>query len=1434
MKGKSLKKIFGLFTIAILIFQPIAYSLTRTSVSAQIVEETGYEEPDGNVETSVEVTPEQTSETEVLIETLDDAETLEPKVEGITTEVEPAENLIDTLTKEEAVVSLPASEEVGETEWNINADNRTVISFDNVVLNQIYTLPFNTEVSVTFTQLPANPGKLVMKEIQLTEEQIKTTKSLSNFAYEITFQDSLSGLDIENGTFKYNLTLPKPNSTNSVSVEYSESLETLNNFEEIVQKETIESSLIKIENLDHFTVFIVTPENPGDNGTTGVATTLITPNAPGIWNYRAISLVPPATGSTVNFVAGPATPPSGSTGSVELHSGDIGTKGIIYTNSFDGLILNEITNFSYNTYVSNFADSSLAPYINIHLDLDGNGTYDDKIDFYPWRNSPVPLNTWQTWDLMNSQWFNTSTTLTGGNPSDTLANIISNFPNAEIISRVTPDLFGIVVNGGDASTPGWANFTGNIDTITLNTTTYDFEPSTWTIQAPLFWVEEDVNTNLIEWNEVIGANSYNIYKDGSLLTSVSSTQLNFSDNVNGVHTYEIRAVTSLAAESAPQTAKKTDSMDLIIDDNSLNSDLNANGSTSITGVWDIYNVNMGGVVADILQNAIGGDNYSVSTGTGETFMWTGTFELSGRYKVFAQYICDASRGNAQYNVYDGVTLLTPTALVVDQSTIDGSTACGAQDSTSVSGPEWVEIGEFDFTDIPSVELIAGNGEVNIVADAVGFRNTIPGTPTFTGWKKVGEIADENPSVACLGYPEIQWTNNTNKYINKITGSLVTSSAGALKYHGQFTEIDPITASQLLPLQILGDQSTETQFVSTTNYTSTSFTFEDYENYLNVNNPGLNYNVEGKVFEMQIRAFIDMNTNNFFDAGDIPSEWSNSCLVGYDTTTSVITVDNLTTNDPAPVLTGTINDPDASIVITVNGIDYIAINNGSTWTVNVTNALTDGIYNVTASATDIATNTSTDSTTNELTIDLTAPVATFGSINVAEPLTLSTLPALATSALTSSEPIFDLVCIYPSLNFGTNGITAENSQNPINVRCDYRDQAGNTVTNLSSYQILIINQAPTITLNPVTLTINQGEVAGIFVNFITPGNSASYTFNWGGACSGFGNVSSGNLTGLAAGTYACSVNVTDADGDVSNTVSNTIIVNPAPTPQPNLIPLAFIAASPSTSVTTPTVVTLTAIVQSGDLPLASFQWFGACTGTGQTTTVPSAVGSYICGVNVTDANGDVTNNSQRTISITVLPEGSVLGASTVNSGSTTRPNGVGNSFGETEEDEAEVDEEEDTEDEGNVLGDETCSEDEKNLINGYAFINSDGNSSKDSSENGIPSLKIRISFEEEDGALGLLEEVTTNNDGYWEAKTCPGKYTVEIIDNNFPENTKLTSINSREVNLPVNADLENIDFLFEEENDSSFNPLLILLPLLALLIIGLIIYSRRRKEPDHVI
>ncbi len=107
-----------------------------------------------------------------------------------------------------------------------------------------------------------------------------------------------------------------------------------------------------------------------------------------------------------------------------------------------------------------------------------------------------------------------------------------------------------------------------------------------------------------------------------------------------------------------------------------------------------------------------------------------------------------------------------------------------------------------------------------------------------------------------------------------------------------------------------------------------------------------------------------------DAAGNWSGWSSVFDVIYDATAPSLTIDPLTdSTDTTPTITGTVNDPNASVFVSVNGgTPEPATNNGDdTWTFQVVTPLSVGAHTFTASATDLAGNSTTPEPTENYTV-----------------------------------------------------------------------------------------------------------------------------------------------------------------------------------------------------------------------------------------------------------------------------------------------------------------------------------------------------------------------------------------------------------------------------------------------------------------------------------
>jgi hypothetical protein len=207
------------------------------------------------------------------------------------------------------------------------------------------------------------------------------------------------------------------------------------------------------------------------------------------WAFRAADIDDGEKTSVGTFTSGPADPPSGN-GSLKLEVGadsDSSHDAIEFrTGEFTGTKLSDITELKYTTYVENFVNGQ-APYLTLVVDKDGDGISDAGLFFEPvyqtggYSGDAVPNQcvgnettcavegSWQTWDALAGGWWDG----TGGPPLVTLANFIASNPEAQIVNNAS-GLGGVRITAG-YGTPPWNDFVGEVDALTINGRTFDFE-----------------------------------------------------------------------------------------------------------------------------------------------------------------------------------------------------------------------------------------------------------------------------------------------------------------------------------------------------------------------------------------------------------------------------------------------------------------------------------------------------------------------------------------------------------------------------------------------------------------------------------------------------------------------------------------------------------------------------------------------------------------------------------------------------------------------------------------------------------------------------------------------------------------------------------------------------------------------------------------------
>jgi len=183
--------------------------------------------------------------------------------------------------------------------------------------------------------------------------------------------------------------------------------------------------------------------------------TYITPSTPG-WSF----LTETATGSGA-FVTGPGTPPSGSSGSIQLTVGNPGGE-FFYTQQFAGTPIASLAGLKCNTCV---VGSALPVTATLQFDFDNDLTtvavgYRGRAIFDPSLPGPITTGTWQAWEPMTQKaWWGSG--VPGMRPLDTvctqaspcmLAQIVTAFPNGGMLTDQFPGYFGFKLgNGGGPS-----------------------------------------------------------------------------------------------------------------------------------------------------------------------------------------------------------------------------------------------------------------------------------------------------------------------------------------------------------------------------------------------------------------------------------------------------------------------------------------------------------------------------------------------------------------------------------------------------------------------------------------------------------------------------------------------------------------------------------------------------------------------------------------------------------------------------------------------------------------------------------------------------------------------------------------------------------------------------------------------------------------------
>jgi hypothetical protein len=374
-------------------------------------------------------------------------------------------------------------------------------------------------------------------------------------------------------------------------------------------------------------------------------------------------------------------------------------------------------------------------------------------------------------------------------------------------------------------------------------------------------------------------------------------------------------------------------------------------------------------------------------------------------------------------------------------------------------------------------------------------------------------------------------------------------------------------------------------------------------------------------------------------------------VSVDTEAPVVTANALSTNDMTPALTGNVNDPTATITVSVAGKTYAATNNGNgTWALAdnvISPPLANGKYEVEVSATDTVGNAGHDATQNELTVDTAAPTVAVNALK-----TNDSTPAL-TGTVDDPGATITVTVAGKTYNATSNGngtwtladnvITPALADGEYDVSASAKDTLGNVSGVTAGKALTIDTTAPNVGVDPLVTKDVRPVLHGTVSD---PGATVQVAIG-GGAAVPAANNGDGTWTlittaDIADGQYDVSATASDAVGNsAAATLAGALTVDTLnPVVTVNSLVTGDSSPALSGTVTDATATTVKVTVNGGiyDAVAAGGTWTLA----GGTIAPPLAAGKYDVTAAAIDAAGNL-GASTATGALTITTAPTIAGA-----------------------------------------------------------------------------------------------------------------------------------------------------------------------------------------------
>ncbi len=388
-------------------------------------------------------------------------------------------------------------------------------------------------------------------------------------------------------------------------------------------------------------------------------------------------------------------------------------------------------------------------------------------------------------------------------------------------------------------------------------------------------------------------------------------------------TYDVLVAADIGG--APVNDGTTDELEIVVPATDVIVD---NASATVIGDW----------LAGTYRPDYYGGNYLHDKNSGKggkSVTFTPTAMQTGRYDVYLWWP-DAS--------------IWATNVPVDVMH-DGGTSTVSVDE-SIDGGQWNLIGTYDFTAGTGSVTIRTDGTVtHVAADAVRFLRIAEGTVIVDN-ASATMIGDWQATAFRPNYYDTNYLHdkNADKGSNSVTFTPTLPQDGQYEVYLWWPDASIWAANVPVDVMHVGGTSTVSVDESTN---------------------GGQWNLIGTYDFMAGTGSVIIRTGG--TTSHVAADAVRFVRVG-DIGGLIVTIDPLTTTDTTPELTGMVNDPAATVQVTVDGNTYLATNNGDgTWTLAddaIIPPLALGTYDVVVEA-DIGGAPVSDGTTNEL--EIVAPV-----------------------------------------------------------------------------------------------------------------------------------------------------------------------------------------------------------------------------------------------------------------------------------------------------------------------------------------------------------------------------------------------------------------------------------------------------------------------------